>query len=167
MSPSALFRFHSVALVAILSLALGCGGKGAGVHVSGRVTLDDKPLDTGTITFTRVESDKSQAGGPIVKGQFSVDNVAPGQNKILINGSTKGSTGGASSTPNNQMEHLKQANQMAGIGKMHHQKAIKMAEAMKGDASVVTDKTAGNGQVQQITTDTSQTINISLMSTGK
>jgi hypothetical protein len=42
-----------------------------------------------------------------------------------------------------------------------------MAEAMKGDASVVTDKTAGNGQVQQITTDSSQTINISLMSTGK
>jgi hypothetical protein len=135
--------------------------------VGGRVTLDDKPLDAGTITFSRTESDKSVAGGPIVKGQYSVDNVAPGQNKILVHGSIKGSTGGTPTTSSSREEHARQANQMAQVGRMNHQKAIKMAEAVTGDAGIVTDKTMGNNQIQQITTDSSQTINISLMSNKK
>jgi hypothetical protein len=166
MSLSMKRRSGLVALIVAFPLAIGCGGSSGGkVHVSGRVTLDEKPLDAGTITFTRVENDKSQAvGGAIVKGQYSVDNVAPGQNKVLIKGGTK-STGETPPGATNQMEHVKQATQMAQIGRVNHQKAKKMAEAMKGDAGLVSDKTVGNNQIQEITTGSSQTVNISLTST--
>jgi hypothetical protein len=52
---------------------------------------------------------------------------------------------------------------MAALGQMNHRKAAKLAEVMKGPEPV-SDKTTGNNQTQQITTDRNQTVDISLMS---
>jgi len=72
-------------LLALLSLA-GCGGNLA--SVSGTVTLDDKPLETGTVTFRPV------AGGPagygeIRSGSYRVktgtdSGLAPGEYQVSV-----------------------------------------------------------------------------------
>jgi hypothetical protein len=149
---------------------MGCDrGSGSKVHVTGHVTLDGKPLDAGSITFTGVEGKHAQAGGQILKGQYAVDNVTPGKTKIIVQGglaSTEGAGsgggGGADAAYARHMQRENKMRQMEGIGRENPRQAMKMAQEMRASSAAVTDKTMGNNQVQDISTERNQTIDINL-----
>jgi hypothetical protein len=167
MSRFASGRFRLAVCIPVLLLAVGCQrSSGKGVHVSGHVTLDGKPLDAGSISFTNVGGKAPQTGGKIVQGQYSVDNVTPGKNQISVQGGVRGSEGAGGGGRSDYAQHMQRehrAAQMAGMGKENPQKAARMAqEASRGD-TVVSDKTMGNNQVQEITSENNQTIDINLM----
>ena len=65
-----------LALIAVLACAVGCSGKTDGWNrsaVQGGITLDGKPLQTGTITFFPIGGTKGPAaGGEIVAGEYSI-----------------------------------------------------------------------------------------------
>jgi len=67
---------RAVALFGLcLTVVPGCGGAGDGIvrqPVSGRVTLDGKPLDHGEITLNPIQAGPS-AGGTIAAGAFAID----------------------------------------------------------------------------------------------
>jgi hypothetical protein len=60
--------------VALLVVCAGCGpGNPLGRKaVSGKVTLDDQPLEQGNIAFEPQKKGGVSAGGPITAGQFSI-----------------------------------------------------------------------------------------------
>jgi hypothetical protein len=144
-------------------LAIGCGGSdGSKVHVKGDVTLDGKPVDAGSITFTAIDRSHAQAGGKIVHGRYSVDNVAPGKNKILVSGGMNDGAEGGQAV-NEARGH--KMSQIAQIYSKNPQKARKMQqEITQGEASI-SAKTPGNNQVQELSTDRNQTIDITLRTT--
>lgn len=74
------FRLGSCLLV--MSLIAGCGGDG--VTVSGTVTYNGQPVEKGSISFQPADGKGNSAGGDITAGKFSVKNVAPGKNKVLV-----------------------------------------------------------------------------------
>jgi len=160
-------RYALLVLIATPLFAIGCGGSSAGkVNVSGNVTVDGNPLEAGLITFTCMGGNYSQAAGQIVNGRYSVDNVEPGKNQILV--SVGGSSGGS------DVDKVKMAqlgSKMRGIGQMARndpQRAARLrAEARKSagvmaNPVVVSEETTGNKQVQEISADRSQTIDVSL-----
>jgi hypothetical protein len=80
-----LLRWRSLLLLALLAPA-GCGGKVA--SVSGSVTLDGTPVESGLITFTPVEGTPgSGARAQIAKGAYAIDSsmaAAPGTYRVEI-----------------------------------------------------------------------------------
>jgi hypothetical protein len=84
---------HITSLTAVAALALalaiaGCGGDGVPREpVSGKVTLDGSPLETGLITFTPEDLKLPAAGTVIKDGSYSMgrsDGPCPGPNKVTI-----------------------------------------------------------------------------------
>jgi hypothetical protein len=79
-------RLCFAALTALPFLA-GCG---KGTAVSGTVTYKGQPVQRGVISFYPVNNEgKSQganAGGEVVEGKFTVHNVVPGKNKVVVAG---------------------------------------------------------------------------------
>lgn len=71
------FLHCPLAVVLISSIILvGCGGDvGQGVEVSGTVTLDGAPLESGTVAFIG-ENGSAAAVGQIKNGQFSLSQSA-------------------------------------------------------------------------------------------
>ncbi len=63
----------SVMLVLISALFAGCGGaaKYNSVTISGHVTLDDQPLDSGLIQFAPADGNGSVAAAEIKNGEYS------------------------------------------------------------------------------------------------
>jgi hypothetical protein len=73
---------HMVGLLCLAAI-LGCGdGKST---VSGTVTLDSRPVTSGTITFVKQDGDLVREGAIIKDGSFQAQ-VLPGQYKIELNG---------------------------------------------------------------------------------
>ena len=77
--------FPAVAALA----AAGCGTSDGKRHqaVSGRVTLDGKPLAAGAIAFVPAGPDADPTGGPIRDGAFSIplaDGPAPGAYTVSV-----------------------------------------------------------------------------------
>jgi hypothetical protein len=77
-----------IALILTSALAAGCGDSRGRVPVTGTVTFDGKPLESGNIRFG---GDQGAAGaGSIVNGKFSLsetasqDGVLPGKYEVLI-----------------------------------------------------------------------------------
>lgn len=68
--------------VVVLGLTVGCGGPER-AKVSGTVTLDGKPLETGTISFYPVANSGQTAGGGIQNGQYTLE-ASPGEMTVLI-----------------------------------------------------------------------------------
>ncbi|MES2794225.1 MAG: hypothetical protein V4719_31720 [Planctomycetota bacterium] len=66
-------------------LIVGCGGEtGPKTYVlSGKVTLDGKPLETGDITLRPVGPTGQGAGGKIVNGSYSL-RATPGEMKVEV-----------------------------------------------------------------------------------
>jgi hypothetical protein len=166
MSVFASVRFAFVVLMAIPLLAIGCSGSdGPKVRVEGNVTLDGNPLGAGLITFTQMEGNYRQTAGQIVNGKYSVDNVAPGKNQVLVSGGS-GSGGGAVDSA--KMQEL--GRKMQNMGRMHRtdpQGAARLrAEMMRaegmGNPGAGLEKTAGNDQVVEISGDRNQTVDVSL-----
>jgi len=84
--------------VAVLS---GCGDKYDGrVGVTGSVTLEGAPLDTGTITFEPFDGRGSASGADITNGQYSIERksgLKPGKYRVMI-------TSGDGKTPASEEE---------------------------------------------------------------
>jgi len=78
-------RFGRAFALALLFTALlvgaGCGGKGAKDVVSGKVTYDGKPISMGEVIF---QLGDKEARGPIVNGQYTVENPPKGEVSILV-----------------------------------------------------------------------------------
>lgn len=69
--------FSSLCLLAFS----GCSQRKA--EVSGTITLDDKPVEAGTITFIPVDGKATTEGGAISDGRYTV-HLRPGTMKITI-----------------------------------------------------------------------------------
>jgi hypothetical protein len=78
--------WRSFLLLALLAPAPGCGGNVA--TIKGDVTLDGKPVETGTITFVPIEGTPgSGARAQVAKGVYSIDSAmgtAPGTYRVEI-----------------------------------------------------------------------------------
>jgi hypothetical protein len=78
--------WRSFLLLALLAIAPGCGGKVA--TIEGTVTIDEKPVETGTITFVPIEGTPgSGARAQIAKGVYTIDSsmgTAPGTYRVEI-----------------------------------------------------------------------------------
>ncbi|HTN77877.1 MAG TPA: hypothetical protein VL096_21615 [Pirellulaceae bacterium] len=82
-------RFYSLWAIAGIGLAMvsftGCGDSGAvnQVKVSGKITMDGTPLETGVVSFMPADGKGASAGATIANGQYSAL-VAPGLKKVSI-----------------------------------------------------------------------------------
>lgn len=77
------FRIAAILLAAIVG-ATGCNSKPAQGVVAGVITLDGKPLETGTIRLSPLEGAGNTAGGSIESGgNYSVA-IAPGKYRVEI-----------------------------------------------------------------------------------
>ena len=73
--------------LALLALGLGCGKAGNHASISGKVQLDGKPLEQGSILFIPIEGTKGvPAGGPIVNGDYRLHQAAQavGVNRVEV-----------------------------------------------------------------------------------
>jgi len=92
-----LLRAGSAVAAVLLTLTLvGCGASDdlPREGVSGTVTLNDKPLASGFITFMPAASEVTQGGGIIQEGKYSIprdQGLVPGNYKVLITSSGGGS----------------------------------------------------------------------------
>jgi hypothetical protein len=73
-----------------VALAFGCSGKYKVSQVSGRVTLNGKPLARGSVTFVPMGSKENQAPGPTAWGPIDAD----GRYKLAIDPKTPGTVVG-------------------------------------------------------------------------
>lgn len=75
----------SVALFGFLVFTLGCGGeRGDLVEITGTVTLDGQPLESGKITIEATDGRGGVEGGSIENGQYTVL-TTPGSKAVKIN----------------------------------------------------------------------------------
>jgi len=82
-------RFPRCLFVILGSLALlsaGCSGKGGKAEVTGKVTLDGKPLGYGSIRFVNpgTGKEKGDANADIEDGEFSAKKVPVGEIKVTV-----------------------------------------------------------------------------------
>ena len=81
------YRALTCQVVVGLLVLSGCGGSGADREaISGAVTLDGKPLESGSILFTP-EGPGSTGGGEIENGQYSLSRelgLSPGSYRVQI-----------------------------------------------------------------------------------
>jgi len=80
-----------VGLALIPAVGIACeGGNGARkVTVTGTVTYDGMPVESGMIQFTLAEAGLTSgdnAQGPVKNGKFSIPNVSPGHNSVTVTG---------------------------------------------------------------------------------
>lgn len=73
-----------LALVA-LTISTGCGKKTDELEVSGKVTIDGEPIETGTINFVAADGVAPTGGGVIKDGVYTAK-VLPGEKKVLVLG---------------------------------------------------------------------------------
>jgi hypothetical protein len=98
------WKVASAMAVALSTLTLvGCGASDdlPREGVTGTVTLNDKPLASGFITFMPAGAEATQGGSVIQEGSYSIPSdqgLVPGTYKVLIT-----STGGGSAT---QTDHV-------------------------------------------------------------
>ncbi len=86
---SQIVRLGGILMLLICASLVGCGGAPDGmVEVSGAVTWNGQPLETGFVTFVPDRS-KSPQAGKIENGRFQF-NVYPGQNVVRILSEKKG-----------------------------------------------------------------------------
>ena len=62
-------------------MTVGCGSKSG---VSGRVTVDGQPLESGFVTFFPVEDRGQSVGAEIVQGEYTIDVITPGKKRVLV-----------------------------------------------------------------------------------
>jgi hypothetical protein len=68
---------------ALSAAAVGCGdGRPRTVPVSGRVTLQSRPLAGGTVTFVPIESGPAATGPITADGRFTLTTFRPGDGAV-------------------------------------------------------------------------------------
>jgi hypothetical protein len=80
--------WHSTAIAAVFAIS-GCGPKSDRLEVTGTITLNGAPLDSGSIRFSSSEGQKLVATGAIIKdGAYQVPQakgLPPGKYRVEIN----------------------------------------------------------------------------------
>jgi|SRR4051794_8346277 hypothetical protein len=77
-------RINALAIIFVCSIAIaGCSKKSGLAAVSGIVTLDNEPLNSGIIRFTPTEGRTAPAEAKISDGKFSVE-VPLGEKRVSI-----------------------------------------------------------------------------------
>lgn len=66
-----------------LALTMGCGDKGSGV-ISGKVTVDGKPVTHGSIVFMSQVGKKDAFTAGIIEGEYTTEPIPVGATKIYI-----------------------------------------------------------------------------------
>jgi hypothetical protein len=120
--------------------------------------LDSEPLEKGTITFTSVDSGGAICSGVISRGQYSVDNVLAGKNRVEVTAtssapSASAADSGARPTYEEAMrrqQEMRNVSDAAMKKKMDKQQLKQKADEMR--RSLVTQETIGNNQVMEIST---------------
>jgi hypothetical protein len=77
----------AVAFLAAATLVVGCGDAEKLGNVSGSVSYDGKPVETGSITFTAVDGKAPTAGAEIKDGKYAATKVPAGAAKVSISAS--------------------------------------------------------------------------------
>jgi hypothetical protein len=83
-------RLFSIFALGFLWLAAGCGESTVGVR--GRVTLDQKPVEQGAISFEPADGNGSTSGAEIIDGEYElIDNarITPGPKIVRIRATRK------------------------------------------------------------------------------
>jgi len=98
----------------LVTLAAGCGGDSAtsGQRVVGKVVLDGKPLEKGTIVLSHVDG-RTAATGEITEGEFRLappDGAVPGKYRVSIHSEKKtGKTIPHPDIPGSKLEEVVEA----------------------------------------------------------
>jgi hypothetical protein len=86
----------------LMSLVLaGCGG--GGIKLSGKVTLDGQPLESGSVTFSPEDGQGQPVGGGIEEGEFTVVGLTPGKKRVKVTLAAEGET-----KPTNQRQRMQE-----------------------------------------------------------
>src|SRR5438445_399344 len=81
---------------------VGCGGRG-GIELSGKATLDGKPLEYASISFSPEDGQGQPVGGSIEEGEFTVTGVSPGKNRVKVTLAAEGE-----SKPTHQRQRMQE-----------------------------------------------------------
>ena len=80
-------RWKSIIVVLLLWVSLGCGEKELErFQITGNVTLDNQPLENGSIVLEPADGKGPTDGGTIQQGRFEI-NATPGDKLVRINSS--------------------------------------------------------------------------------
>jgi len=82
MNKAVLRKTVGVIVPPLLLMLAGCG---KGAAVTGRVTLDGQPVESGFVTFFPDDNQGTSVGVEIVQGQYSMQNISPGKKRIFVN----------------------------------------------------------------------------------
>ncbi len=80
----------SIATICVFVTLVGCGQRGIPVH--GTVTANDKPVDSGTITFSSAAQPVHRHGAVIENGRFSfgeTSQLTSGEYEVMVEGLQK------------------------------------------------------------------------------
>jgi hypothetical protein len=78
------------ALALLAALAAGCGRPSA--NLSGEVTYDGRPVESGTITFLPADGKGPTAGATVTDGRYAVRRVVPGPKTVTVRAFPAGAT---------------------------------------------------------------------------
>ena len=76
-----------VFFVAAVAISGGCSSDPPSAEVSGNVTYDGKPIETGTISFFPRDGKGATSGGVIIDGAYTAKNVPFGEMDVKFHGS--------------------------------------------------------------------------------
>ena len=79
------FALHFLLLATLLA-ASGCGGNSGRMSVKGKVTLDDQPVEAGSIVFLP-SGEGTKAAAAIEKGEYAVaadEGLKPGKYRVEV-----------------------------------------------------------------------------------
>ena len=114
-----------LALALAALVFVGCGGKG-GIKLSGKATLDGKPLEYASISFSPEDGQGQPVGGSIEEGEFTVTGVSLGKNRVKVTLAAEGE-----SKPTHQrqrMQEIKDERKQANRGAPAAPKALKVKD---------------------------------------
>ncbi len=72
-------------MLTIAAGLVGCGPSDGMIDINGTVTMDGKPVESGSITLTPVDGSSKVGGGTFENGTFST-RAAPGEMAVQIRG---------------------------------------------------------------------------------
>jgi hypothetical protein len=88
----------SLGMSGLLAL-VGCGTSGPAMYpVTGSVTVDEQPVENGSIVFFPQDGQGATAGGEITAGKYTIQ-CTPGAKRVEISATKEISTGGPESMP--------------------------------------------------------------------
>ncbi len=132
------FAVPTLSLLTAMFAIVGCDGGDSAQRVSGSVTFNGQPVESGYITFSPTSAGQSFAA-PIVGGKYSSDKAAAGSYQVLVT-----------------------ATNDAPIAASREEAAKQSAERRKkGPPQHIPENATGNGQTVEVK-DVDQTLDFAL-----